>query len=294
MNGVPTFGEFIRQRRTTASLTRPQLAWLANLSVPYLTKIEGGATPSRRVVESLSTALELLPAEFEYALILAEGPSPRIEPDQPSAIDLEYLELLNPKIAAFITGAMDIIAINAAHEEAFPQLLPGVNYLEWMMLNPISKTVLVDWMGEAKQAVKSFRIMLARNGPSERTQQIIDTCLESPEFGILWRGDAVANERPDRTKLVRNPKTLAITELRMNIWRTQSGLQSWMLVLGTSVDQPMAVTRPVLRERPAASRAINRSEGPDTLVMRPQPGRKGREPLPTQPLQQIISKPEDG
>ncbi|QVI23086.1 helix-turn-helix domain-containing protein [Nocardia tengchongensis] len=130
MDGVPTFGEYIRQRRTTANLTRPQLAWLANLSVPYLTKIEGGANPSRRVIESLTTALKLTPVDFEYALVLAEGPLPRIEPDQPTPADLEYLDLLNPAIGAYITGLWDIVAVNAAHHEFFPEMMAGANYLE--------------------------------------------------------------------------------------------------------------------------------------------------------------------
>ncbi|WP_067703117.1 helix-turn-helix domain-containing protein [Nocardia jejuensis] len=257
MSGVPTFGEYIRERRTTANLTRPQLAWLANLSVAYLTKIESGANPSRRVIESLSTALALQAAEFEYALILAEGPLPRIEADHPAPADLEYLELLNPKIAAFVSGTMDIIAVNAAHREAFPQLDPGCNYIEWLMLNPVSRTVLVDWQGETRQSITFFRLLVARYGFDERVREIVENCRANPEFGLLWRGDSVTDERPDRTKLVRDPKTLAITELRITMWRTSSSLRSWMLALGTSVDQPTAVTRPVARERPISSRPIN-------------------------------------
>lgn len=294
MNGVPTFGEYVRQRRTKANLTRPQLAWLASLSVPYLTKIEGGANPSRRVIESLATALELRPAEFEYALTLAEGPLPRIDPDRPTGIDLEYLELLNPKIAAFISGTMDILAVNAAHMAAFPELDPGCNYLEWILLNPISRTVLVDWPGEAQQAVGTFRLLLARFGDEEHVREILDRCMESPEFAIMWRNDTVANERPDRTKLVRDPETLAITELRMNIWRTSSSLQSWMLVLGTTVDQQLAVTRPVVRERPRASRALNASEVSETPAPRLRPPTPQDEQTSTQPIRQISSNRIEG
>ncbi|MET9491796.1 helix-turn-helix domain-containing protein [Nocardia sp. NPDC006630] len=294
MNGVPTFGEYIRQRRTAANLTRPQLAWLASLSVPYLTKIEGGANPSRRVIESLGTALELQAAELEYALVLAEGPFPRIEADHPTPTDLEYLELLNPKIAAYISGTMDILAINSAHAEAFPELDPGCNYVEWMMLNPVARTVLVDWPGEMRQAAGLFRLLLARRGPDEHTQRILDNCLESPEFATVWRTESVSNERPDRTKLVRNPRTLAITELRINIWRTQSSMQSWMLVLGSGVDHPMAVTRPVIRERPRASRPINAAETAESPGRRSEMEASLREPTPTQPLQQPSSNQLDG
>ncbi|MFJ4652989.1 helix-turn-helix domain-containing protein [Nocardia sp. NPDC088792] len=289
MHGVPTFGEYVRRRRTAANLTRPQLAWLANLSVPYLTKIESGANPSRRVLESLCTALELQPAEFEYALILAEGPLPRAEPDHPTPADLEYLTLLEPKVGAFISGALDILAVNHAHEEAFPQLDPGRNYLEWLFLNPIARTVLVDWPGESQQAVSWFRLLMARSGDEGRVREILEQVLTNPDFALMWRGDAVSNERFDRSKLVRDPKTLAISELRMNMWRTSSSLRSWMLVLGARVDQPTAITRPVVRERPATSRVINDSGASEPPTDRYEKRSSGPGATLTQPLQQINS-----
>lgn len=294
MDGVPTFGEYIRQRRTTANLTRPQLAWLANLSVPYLTKIEGGANPSRRVIESLATALKLTPVDFEYALVLAEGPLPRIEPDLPTAADLDYLDLLNPGIGAYVSGLWDIIAVNAAHQEFFPELVAGSNYLEWLIFNPISRTVMVNWDNETRMAVSRFRMQLARTCEEERGAEVLDHCLTDPDFALLWHSDTVAVERGDLTKLVRDPRTLAITEMRINMWRTQSTLHSWLLVMGTVVDRPTAVTRPVLRQRPETSRAINTLEGGVTPPRRPKNVAPGKDPMPTTPLQQLDGKLADG
>ncbi|WP_458687469.1 helix-turn-helix domain-containing protein [Nocardia tengchongensis] len=289
MDGVPTFGEYIRQRRTTANLTRPQLAWLANLSVPYLTKIEGGANPSRRVIESLGTALKLPPAEFEYALVLAEGPLPCLDPDHPTTADLEYLDLLNPAIGAYITGLWDIIAVNAAHQEFFPELMAGTNYLEWLIFNPISRTVMVNWDNETRMAVSRFRMQLARAGEDARGTEILEQCLTDSDFALLWHSDTVAVERGDLTKLVRDPRTLTITELRINTWRTQSTLQSWLLMMGTVVDRPTAVTRPVMRQRPETSRAINSPEGTATPPRRPKNVAQGKDPMPTTPLRQLDS-----
>ncbi|MTE16521.1 helix-turn-helix domain-containing protein [Nocardia aurantiaca] len=254
MDGVPTFGEYIRQRRTAANLTRPQLAWQANLSVPYLTKIEGGANPSRRVIESLGTALKLSSAEFEYALILAEGPLPSADADHPTPVDLEYLDLLNPAIGAYVSGLWDIAAANAAHQEYFPELVTGTNYLEWLILNPISRTVMVNWENETRMAVGRFRIQLARAGESEHGRQILERCLADPDFALLWRSPVVV-ERSDLTKLVRDPRTLAISEIRINVWRTQSSLQSWLLALGTVVDGPTAATRSAVRQHPSNVKA---------------------------------------
>ncbi|WP_067543117.1 helix-turn-helix domain-containing protein [Nocardia crassostreae] len=286
MNGVPTFGEYIRQRRTIANLTRPQLAWLANLSVPYLTKIEGGATPSRHVIESLSTALKLQPGEYEYALILADGPAPRIEPDAPTAGDLEYLDLLNPKPGAYVSSTLDVLAVNTAYAQVFPQLEPGANILEWMVLNPLARTVLVDWMRETQATVGWFRTQIARSGEEERCQEIIDACMRSPEFPLMWRSDSVLIDRNHAT-LVRDPQTLTITELRILVWHTSASLGSWSLLLATTPDQPTAVTRPVVRERPAMSSPVNTLDNPqrrrrETLP----PG----DPTPTKPLQQIDGK----
>ncbi|MGW3544341.1 helix-turn-helix domain-containing protein [Nocardia niigatensis] len=294
MDGVPTFGEYIRQRRTTANLTRPQLAWLANLSVPYLTKIEGGATPSRRVIESLCTALKLPPAEFEYALALAEGPLPRIEADHPTATDREYLDLLNPAIGAYITELWDTVAVNAAHLEYFPELVAGVNYLEWLIFNPISRTVMVNWESEIRMAAGRFRMQLARSDNDERGRQILEKCLTDADFGLLWRSDTVTTERNDLTKLVREPRTLAITEMRINMWRTPSSLQSWLLVLGTTVDRPSAVTRPVVRKPPELSSPINAPGGPHTPSRRAKNAVPANDPSPTKPLRQISSNRSDG
>ncbi|GAB2542445.1 helix-turn-helix domain-containing protein [Nocardia heshunensis] len=294
MDGVPTFGEYIRQRRTTANLTRPQLAWLANLSVPYLTKIEGGANPSRRVIESLGTALKLPPAEFEYALVLAEGPLPRIEADHPTPADQEYLDLLNPAIGAYITGLYDIVAINTAHRELFLELEPGINYLEWLIFNPVARTVMVNWDAETRAAASRFRMQLARSGEDERGAEILGKCLTNSDFALMWRSDAVAAERSHLVKLVRDPRTLAITELRINLWRTQSTLQSWLLVLGTTVDRPTAVTRPVVRRRPETSRPVNTNRDPKNRPVRPEEAAPANDPTPTKPLQQIDSNLRDG
>ncbi|WP_040813566.1 helix-turn-helix domain-containing protein [Nocardia concava] len=294
MDGVPTFGEYIRQRRTTANLTRPQLAWLANLSVPYLTKIEGGANPSRRVIESLGTALKLPTAEFEYSLVLAEGPLPRIEADHPTQADQEYLDLLNPAIGAYTTELWDIVAANAAHRQYFPELDPGTNYLEWLIFNPISRTVMVNWDSEIRMAAGRFRLQLARSGENERGGQVLEKCLTDPDFALMWRSDAVATERAHLIKLVRDPQTLAITELRINMWRTQSTLQSWMLVLGTTVDRPTAVTRPVVRQRPESSSPINTISGQQNRPVRPEQTALANDPTPTKPLQQIDGNLLDG
>ncbi|QLY32295.1 helix-turn-helix domain-containing protein [Nocardia huaxiensis] len=292
MNGVPTFGEFIRQRRTTANLTRPQLAWLANLSVPYLTKIEAGANPSRRVTESLSSALQLNSAEHEYALTLAEGPAPRIEADHPSESDLEYLQLL-PKPAAFISATLDMLAVNEPHRAIFQQLDPGTNMLEWLFLNPLSRTVLVDWMGEAQNSVGLFRLQLARRGEDDRAREVVENCLVNPDFAMIWRSDSVSGDPGSTTKLVRDPQTLAIREMHVKFWQAP-GLQSWWFTHCAIVDQPTAVTRPVVRERPISSTPLNTSGDPNSRAGQASSTTARRDPTPTQPLQLPNSKQLDG
>lgn len=276
MDGVPAFGEYIRERRTAARLTRQQLAWSANLSVPYLTKIEGGAVPSRRVVESLSAALELQLAEQEYALALAEGPVPDNDDNRPTAADIEYLELVSPHMAAYLTGTLDVLAANAPFCETYPELGPGVNALEWLMLNPVSRTILVDWNRQAHDAVGGFRLTVARYGLSARAKEIVDRCLPCQEFATMWSGDTVASLSHSRQVLVRNPKTLAIREFRENAWRTSSSLHSWTLYLGMIADQSHADTRPVFRERPGSSTGVNGRSGDGAWV-------RGSQSMPQNP-----------
>lgn len=294
MDGVPAFGEYIRERRTTARLTRHQLALLANLSVPYLTKIEGGSVPSRRVVESLGAALELQPPEQEYALALAEGPIRDNCDNQPTATDIEYLDLLNPHLAAYIAPTLDILAANSAFTETFTELGTGTNAMEWLMLNPVSRTVLPDWERVTQEAVGGLRLAVARYGLGSRSREIIERCLASPEFTTLWQSDGVAAIPNSHPLLVRNPKTLAIREFRENAWRTQSGMHSWSLYLAMVADQPHAVTRPVVRERPESSMGVNDRSGDGAWLRRPPSTAPAPESSATQPFTQISSYQKRG
>ncbi|MEU6585239.1 hypothetical protein [Nocardia sp. NPDC046763] len=98
----------------------------------------------------------------------------------------------------------------------------------------------------------------------------------------------------DLTEPVRKPRTPAITELRINVWRTQSSPQSWLLALDTTVDRPTAVTRPVVRQRPESSRSINAPGGPVAPPRLTKTAVPANDPNLAKPFRQISSNLSDG
>ena len=65
MDGVDSFGEWLRQRRDLLGLTRPELADCVGCSVSALRKIEADERrPSRQMAESLARCLAVGPEQY--------------------------------------------------------------------------------------------------------------------------------------------------------------------------------------------------------------------------------------
>lgn len=106
--------------RRTPGLRREEVAHRASMSVEYYTRLEQarGARPSPRILESLSTALELDGADRHrlFALAAAAPAAPRLVP---RAVREHVVELLHrlPDTAAFVTAATyEAVAANPLAE----------------------------------------------------------------------------------------------------------------------------------------------------------------------------------
>lgn len=102
--------------RRTPGLRREEVARRASMSVEYYTRLEQarGAKPSPRILESLSAALELGPADRSrlFALAAASPAPPRAVPRQVRRHVAELLHRM-PGTAAIVTAATyDVIAFN--------------------------------------------------------------------------------------------------------------------------------------------------------------------------------------
>jgi transcriptional regulator with XRE-family HTH domain len=117
--GLPPGGE----PRRTPGLRREEIAELAHMSVDYYARLEQarGPRPSARVLDALTGALRLTPAERAHLFRLAgtgptppPGPSRRVRPHVAALLDRI------PGTAAIVTDAgYDVIAANALARALF-------------------------------------------------------------------------------------------------------------------------------------------------------------------------------
>lgn len=106
--------------RRTPGLRREEVAQRASMSVEYYTRLEQarGANPSPRILESLSAALELDPADRHRLFAVAEA-TPAAPPAVPRRVRPHVVQLLHrmPSTAAIVTAATyDVIACNPLAE----------------------------------------------------------------------------------------------------------------------------------------------------------------------------------
>lgn len=155
------FGDYIRQRREDAWLTRTELAKKANLSVSLIEKIElGTRPPTLHSLQILFDHLDVAPMFRRHILDLSLpglfGPPPTA-PSAPDADDLADLAVLDHPASFYTLPALTIAAANAAHRRTFPGLVPGTSFLEWIFLEPIAREVIVEWRKEARRCIHTVR-----------------------------------------------------------------------------------------------------------------------------------------
>ncbi|MGN6742613.1 MAG: helix-turn-helix domain-containing protein [Amnibacterium sp.] len=123
--GVPPVATDGRPRRTPG-LRREEVAARASMSVEYYTRLEQarGARPSARILESLSAALELAPADRLRLFELA-GAAPAAPRVVPRAVRPHVAEVLSrlPGTAAIVTAATyEVVARNPLEESLLGHL----------------------------------------------------------------------------------------------------------------------------------------------------------------------------
>lgn len=209
-------------RRRTSGLRREEVAMLASISPTYYAFLEQGrgVRPSRTVLDSLSGALRLAPAERDYIHALVHGGPPPA--DGQGTIEIlaagiaELVDRLDPH-PTYVTGrSWDVLAANRAARALWtdwPALAPADrNMLVWMF-TPAARDAFVEWESEAAAQLARFRGAAARHPGDPRFTELIERLhATSAEVREWWPRQEVAQLGSGRKRL-RHP-SLGEIELR--------------------------------------------------------------------------------
>ncbi|NJP88552.1 helix-turn-helix transcriptional regulator [Nonomuraea sp. FMUSA5-5] len=214
MAGDNALGEFLKARRArvrpsrqsspgrrrVAGLRRDELARLAGISEPYLTRLEQGVDrhPSPQVLRALARALELDADAAAHLLALA-APDPAPLPE--AGVSAEVHRLLDAWVGspAYVRDRrFDVLAANKWARALAPMYEPGHNLAREVFLDPGTRRLFPDWERIAAQTAAALR---AESDPRDpRTARLVAELEADEHFRRLW---ALHDARPARDELKR-------------------------------------------------------------------------------------------
>jgi PAS domain-containing protein len=191
---------------------------------------------SASVLESISGALELTPAEHAHLMLLGRGE--QVAPARSPK------EIVNPTIRrmvesmsggpACLTGRrFDFLAWNRAHAAVFgdPAEMPaGRRNLLWCLFtDPARRTLHPDWEEGARRVVARFRSEAGRHVGDSDFDDLISALQErSPEFREWWDLHEVATSGVGR-KILQHPAAGKLV-FEHAVFRPQESLEQRLVV----------------------------------------------------------------
>ncbi|KJL24284.1 hypothetical protein RL72_01775 [Microbacterium azadirachtae] len=190
--GIPETGH-----RRVPGLRREEVAFLAGVSVDWYVRLEQGrqVTPSESVLAAIARILRLDDAERDYLFNLAR-PTPGLNNHSTKR------SLVRPGITrmiqtfvnqpAFVLGPrMEVLTGNElawALLADFPTMAPGHrNLLRWIMTDPSTRTLYVDWAIIAAELVGVLQLEASANPDDEEIAALVGSLSTStPEFRRWW------------------------------------------------------------------------------------------------------------
>jgi PAS domain-containing protein len=205
--GLPDGG-----RRRTPGLRREEVALLAGVGTTWYTWLEQGRAvrASLEVLEALSRALQLTPAERAHVILLGRGEEARpckAPVEEVSSTMRQLVENLGPGPVYLLGRRWDYLAWNKSFERVFgwePGSEPLSRNHVWLWFMDPSRRELCssDWASSARLLVAKFRADSARQIGDPAFEELI-SALESssPEFRKLWKRHEVAGSSVGRKDL---------------------------------------------------------------------------------------------
>jgi transcriptional regulator with XRE-family HTH domain len=185
-------------RRRTPGLRREEVAQLSGISATWYTWIEQAreVSVSPTALARLCTTLHLSPAERAYVFELAGKRDPALPPsagtmDAPSALVAAVAAVTAP---AYVLDRMwRARAWNPAAAELFVGWLDGDgwqndrNLLRYMFLDPVARTLVVNWEERARRLLAEFRLEQGRHlDDTEMNALIADLTQRNDFFRTAW------------------------------------------------------------------------------------------------------------
>ena len=206
--GLPDGG-----RRRTPGLRREEVSLLAGVGTTWYTWLEQGrdVRASLEVLEAVSRALRLSPAERAHVILLGRGeqaPPCKAPAEEVSPTLRRLVENLGPGPAYLLGRRWDYLAWNKSFERVFgwgPGDEPLSRNHVWLwFMDPGRRNLCSgDWATSARLLVAKFRADSAHNIGDPGFEELI-TALNSssPEFRKLWKRHEVAGSGEGRKELI--------------------------------------------------------------------------------------------
>jgi transcriptional regulator with XRE-family HTH domain len=198
-------------RRRTPGLRREEVAGLAGVGTTWYTWLEQGrdVRASLEVLESISRALRLTPAERTHLVLLGRGedPPPCKTPAERVSVTLRrVIENLGPNPAFVLGRRWDYLAWNRAALAVLGDIerVPRAqrNHIWRHFMDPARREWLPDWERSARLLVAKFRADSAMHlGDPEFEQLILALTQSSPEFCKAWKRHEVARTGVGRKEI---------------------------------------------------------------------------------------------
>jgi transcriptional regulator with XRE-family HTH domain len=203
--GLPSGG-----RRRTPGLRREEVSHLAGVGTTWYTWLEQGrdVRASLEVLEALSRALRLTPAERTHLVLLGRGeePPPCKSDERVSPTVRRLIENLGPNPAYVLGRRWDYLAWNQAAAAVFGDFAlvprPSRNHVWMHFMDPARRELFPDWARSTRLLAAKFRADSARHIGDPEFEQLINTLRKSsPEFCKEWKRHEVARTSVGRKEV---------------------------------------------------------------------------------------------
>jgi transcriptional regulator with XRE-family HTH domain len=198
-------------RRRTPGLRREEVAQLAGVGATWYTWLEQGrdVRASLEVLESISRALRLTPAERTHLLLLGRGedlPPSKSPAERVPATLKRMIENLGPNPAYVLGRRWDYLAWNRATCALLGDLgsVPRAsrNHVWLHFTDPARRELFPDWKRASPLLVAKFRADSAEHLGDPAFEQLIQALRRSsPEFCREWKRHEVSRASVGRREL---------------------------------------------------------------------------------------------